>query len=317
MAFTYVITGAHGTGKTTLISALKETLSDQYNFSVSSTRASGANLNHKATDEDQLKILDAINQYEVNNGLYEHDYILDRSFIDFLAYSRYLHDIGEITSKTVSLIEEEFKKRIDKYTLVFYLPIEFDVEADDVRITSKTYQTAIDDHIKNILSEFNISFLPVHGSVKARANFITRHIPVIIDSYDATEILHFAHINDGDEYICKYNLAYVINKKAVSFISYDINDRIKIGYIYTNPDHRKLGLASKLLDRLLAMYKNHIFYMYIKFDALPFYQRYGLDKFIIGESIFTGAQPNYYATFFNGDTLTAIELDDFTSLRVK
>jgi hypothetical protein len=57
--------------------------------------------------------------------------------------------------------------------------------------------------------------------------------------------------------------------------------------------------------------------MYIKFDALPFYQRYGLDKFIIGESIFTGAQPNYYATFFNGDTLTAIELDDFTSLRVK
>jgi hypothetical protein len=71
------------------------------------------------------------------------------------------------------------------------------------------------------------------------------------------------------------------------------------------------------MDKLLADSKGMIVYLYIKDEAMPFYKAYGIDKFIIGESIYSGSILNHYATFLNTDILSPIEVTDVDQARLK
>lgn len=307
MILTYVITGAHGTGKTTLLNELKS-LSDQYSFSTSSTRSSGAKLNEEGNDESQLRILETIKQYETDNDLYKKDYILDRSFIDFYAYTRHLHSIGRVSDTVLEVIKNEFILRKDHYNIVFFLPIEFDIEDDGTRSTDNSFQKSINDHIWSILREYELGAVIVNGSLVNRVNTIMHHVPYITQITSKPDLLSKINIEDGTEYIDDTNYVIMHHDKVASLLSFKKTDRLKISYLYTDSVYRGCNFASKLLDRLLADHKNCTVYLYIKFDAYQFYKKYGLDQFIVGESIFSGDKPNYYCTFFNGDTLQSVDI---------
>lgn len=54
-----------------------------------------------------------------------------------------------------------------------------------------------------------------------------------------------------------YNI-YVLDNRIKGFINYDlIYDRVEINYIYVNESSRREGIASKLLDDLLVIAKEH------------------------------------------------------------
>lgn len=316
MLLTYVLTGAHGTGKTTLIKEL-QFLSDQYSFAKSSTRSSGAKLN-EGDDESQLTILKAIQQYEIDNDLYKKDYILDRSFIDFYAYSRYFHSIGNLSDSVLDKIKTEFINRKDSYTMVFFLPIEFDIEDDGSRSTDKDFQKSINDHIWSIICEYELGAVIVSGSLVDRVSIIKHHIPYIDKITSKPELLTKIDINDEDELIVEHtNYVMMHHDRVASLVSFKLLDRLKISFVYTDPMYRGCGFAAKLINRLLEDHKNIVVYLYIRFDAIPFYQKLGIDKFIIGESNYESAKPNYYATFMNGDTLLPVELSNEDTSRLK
>lgn len=314
MILTYVITGAHGTGKTTLLNEL-QFLADQYSFSQSSTRLSGAKLNEEGDDESQLRILESIKQYETDNDLYKKDFILDRSFIDFYAYTRHLHSIGNVSDTVLSQIREEFILRVHRYTMTFFLPIEFSIEDDNVRSIDKEFQQSINDHIWNIICEFELGAVIVSGNVEDRVAIIKHHVPYITQITSKSELSSLIDVGEGEEYLDDNNYIVMHHDKAISLISYKRLDRLKISYLYTNPNYRGYGFATKLMNRLLADNKNIVVYLYIKDDAMRFYKLYGIDKFIVGESIYSGPKPNYFATFFNGDELLPIDTnnDEITS----
>lgn len=308
MILTYVITGAHGTGKTTLLNELTF-FSDQYSFSQSSTRSSGAKLNEEGNDASQLQILESIKQYELDNDLYKKDFILDRSFIDFYAYSRHLHSIGNVSDEVLEQIKTEFITRLDRYTMVFFLPVEFDIENDGVRSTDHEFQKSINDHIWNIICEYELGAVIASGSVEDRVAVIKHHVPYITQITSKHDLTNLIDVGEGEEYLDNDSYVVMHQERVVSLLSYKRSDRLKISYLFTNPTYRGYGFATKLMNRLLADNKNIVVYLYIKDDAMRFYKLYGIDKFIVGESIYSGPKPNYFATFFNGDELQSIDTD--------
>lgn len=316
MILTYAITGAHGTGKSTLLNALRNI--PGYEFSVSVTRSSGATLNQEGDDDGQIKILNSIIEYELNNHVYKKDYILDRSFIDFYAYTIYLRRNLRVSDETLKRVEEEFDKRKTNYTMVFYLPIEFDIEQDGVRSNDIDFQKEIDEIIKYILLEKEINFIPIIGDVQQRVDEIKTYIPFVGHVNNKEVIFETVGKKEGiEEFIDDDSYVMYHNSTIVSLLSYKKTDRLKISYLYTDPIYRGFGLASRLMDKLLADHKGIVVYLYIKDDAMKFYKMYGLDKFIIGESIYSGSMLNYYATFYNGDTLEPVDIDEAIQSRLK
>lgn len=317
MKLTYVLTGAHSTGKSTLMNSLRSI--PGYSFSESVTRTSGAILNQDGDEDGQKKILKAIIDYETANYVYLKDYILDRSFIDFYAYTAYLHRRQKVSDETLQLIEQELIKRRDYYTMVFYLPIEFDIEQDGVRSDDKSFQQEIDEIIQDVLVRYEFTFLPVRGSLEERSSFVTSHIPFIGHVLNKQVIFDTLGNRDGfDEYIDDTSYVMYHDNTIVGLLSYKKTDRLKISYLYTDPKYRGQHIATKLMDKLLLDNPNIIVYLYIKEDAMPFYKSYGIDQFVIGESIYSGPKPNYYATFYNGKgVLDKVEIDDVVKERLR
>lgn len=313
MILTYVLTGAHSTGKSSLLDSIRDI--PGYSFSESVTRTSGAILNQDGNDEGQLKILQAIIDYERKNDLYKKDYILDRSFIDFLAYTTYLHHHGKVSDETLKIIQDEFDKRKGYYTKVFYLPIEFDIVADGVRSESSTFQLEIDSIIRSILYANDLGWVPISGPLDVRIDEVKSHIPYI--DHIVTKPTFVEGLTDGFEYVDDNSYVMRHGDTIASLVSYKKTDRLKISYVFTSPAYRGSHFASKLLDKLLADNKGMVVYLYIKEDAMPFYKSYGLTQFIQGESIYSGPLPNYYVTFYNGDTLTPIKITDEDKSRIK
>lgn len=321
MKNTYVLTGAHGTGKTTLIANLKELLVNQYFFSQSVTRTSGAKINQNVSDDDQRKILDAILVYEKEHHIFEITSILDRSFIDFYAYTIYLYEQKRVTTSTYVLARNEFLARIPKYTTIFYLPIEFEIADDGVRNTDTAFQYRIDEIIRGLLTEyFPDKYIKISGTVQYRIEQIMFNVPHI-EELKTKDMVRYLHKSFADTTECfeDDNYCMMYQGKVIAFLSYKITDRAKLSFLYTCPPFRGQDHASALLDHFLRATRNMIVYLYIRDDSLQFYIKAGLEQFIEGASIYSGPVPNHFATFYNNQdgSFSKIPLDEFSNSRIQ
>jgi hypothetical protein len=320
MKNTYVLTGAHGTGKTTLIANLKELLVNQYFFSQSVTRTSGATINQKASDDDQRKILDAVLVYEKEHNIFNITSILDRSFIDFYAYTIYLYEQQRVTTNTLIQVRKEFLQRVPKYTTIFYLPIEFEVADDGVRNTDIAFQRKIDEIIRGLLTEyFADRYVTIQGTMQERVERMMYLIPHIEEMKTKTMMTKM-HQSFADTTECfeDDNYCMIYQGQVISFLSYKITDRAKLSFLYTCPPFRGQNHANALFDHFIRATRGQIVYLYIRDEALPFYIKAGLEPFIVGASVYSGPILNYFATFFNSHdgSFQKIDLDDFSNTRI-
>lgn len=161
-----IITGAQGTGKTTLMNALAidgtKTLSlareaaenDGYDPAV------GSDAQHQKTLYTALhKAVSKKSSYISDRGLtcvaaYTFDGVLDGRIEKDVADKQYI--------KT-----QEFHEA-NPDIIVVYTPIEFDIEDDGMRSTDKEHQARIDFLIKNILDTAGIDYITVTGTVAER-----------------------------------------------------------------------------------------------------------------------------------------------------
>ena len=78
---------------------------------------------------------------------------MDRSFVDFTAYTLAFNKQGKISDTFAAMMQYECEKRLSKnqYDLIFYLPIEFDIVDDGIRSIDKELQKLVDTEINKLL----------------------------------------------------------------------------------------------------------------------------------------------------------------------
>lgn len=171
------LTGAHGTGKTTLTAALSEKLSPSSKVVV--------------CREVPRLIIDSVDHDDFfrrgNNTplrqcvifLYQilEDYfqgidgdvvISDRTMVDHLAYMLELFPDFP-NQPEYKPIHDAIARWMNTYDLIFKIPIEFAVEDDGVREGDHQFQAAIDVRIDKLYKQFDITPTIISGTVEERA----------------------------------------------------------------------------------------------------------------------------------------------------
>jgi thymidylate kinase len=173
------ISGAHSTGKTTLINALQQCDEfKDFQFKSGLTRDlhnMGIPINEAGTDVTQLYVMAKHYEYSQLKG----DVILDRCALDGLAYSyvvledypdlEFMHALGHLG-----------RKCFNHYDIIFYIKPEFELEDDGVRTINKEFHERIvqrfDTWIANIkYFKKPVPVIELTGSVEERVSQVIAH----------------------------------------------------------------------------------------------------------------------------------------------
>ena len=160
-----ILTGAQGTGKTTLMNAL----------AADGTRTISHIRKFAAEQDIDISTASEYGQKEFFKSLKKElsskrSYISDRGLTCVAAYTFEKAIAGDISKK---LADKQYVDIIKFHNdnpdiLIVYLPIEFEVEDDGVRSIDKAFQMKIDFLIKNLLDTANIPYITATGTVEER-----------------------------------------------------------------------------------------------------------------------------------------------------
>ena len=164
-----ILTGAQGTGKTTLMNAL----ASDGTRTISHIRKFAAEKNidiSSASEAGQKEFFKSLKK-ELSS---KRSYISDRGLTCVAAYTFEKAVTEEISKKTA---DKQYMDIVKFHTenpdiLLVYVPIEFEIEDDGERSVDIIFQKKIDFLIKNILETTNINYITVTGSVEERVSQI-------------------------------------------------------------------------------------------------------------------------------------------------
>lgn len=171
-----IFTGAQGTGKTSVMDALPDSLHKIKGVTRKVITEKNLTINEYSDNCTQKHIFDAYeHELTVNDN-----YIAERGLIDVLAYS-----ISRMKANRCSptLIETQFEhlrkfSENNKDVVYVYFPIEFEIISDGTRSIDKEFQKEIDCIIHEILEElkpiYGTKFITVSGSVEERVKQIEK-----------------------------------------------------------------------------------------------------------------------------------------------
>lgn len=160
-----ILTGAQGTGKTTLMNALAE---DGIR-TISHIRKYAEQKNIDITTASELGQKEFFKSLKKELS-HKSSYISDRGLTCVAAYT-FDKALDNIISKKTA--DKQYMDIIKFHTdnpdiLLVYVPIEFEIEDDGKRSTDAVFQKKIDFLIKNILDTAQLKYITVTGSVEER-----------------------------------------------------------------------------------------------------------------------------------------------------
>lgn len=173
------ISGAHGTGKTTLVNALQQC--DEFkNFQFKSgltrdLQRMGIPINETGTDVTQLYVMTKHYEYSQLQG----DVILDRCALDGLTYSRVvLENYQDL--EFMNALGHLGRKCFNYYDIIFYIKPEFDLVDDGVRTIDKEFHQRIVDGFDMWIynSKYfkkQVPIIELTGSVEERVSQVISH----------------------------------------------------------------------------------------------------------------------------------------------
>ena len=159
------LTGAHGTGKTTLINLLKEKLPN-FKFIESPTRSIKTNYPNLLGDDLQEKILEKHNL----NSLLKGNIIYDRCALDLIIYSIYEYNKGNISRNCLYNIYTRGQQILKRYDKIYYLEPEFKLVGDEFRPDDKSFQKDIVKLFRKYINILNSKVIPLKGSTLKKCN---------------------------------------------------------------------------------------------------------------------------------------------------
>lgn len=178
------LTGAQGTGKTTLANQIKTEFPEMKMLPEAARLAleAGYKLDQTATIETELWLILKQIELEQTQG----SWVADRCAIDLLAYIHYLfpkeEGLIEVSVKTLEPL-------ISKYDLIILLPSgQFPIEADGVRFVNQEFQEQIDKRVRYILEKTGAKFVEITGSPEERLNKVKELIKLSYANQDKEQL---------------------------------------------------------------------------------------------------------------------------------
>ncbi len=169
------LTGAHSTGKTTLLERLKEErIFKTYTFITEITRSvmnKGHSINEEGGDTTQLLIMES----HSSNLTYENS-IMDRCFLDGIVYTDYLHQKGKVSLGVFEESLKLFQHNVKKYDKLFYIIPEVDLKEDGVRSSNLLFRQQIVELFEFYISFYRLPVIYVSGSLEERTNQIISNL---------------------------------------------------------------------------------------------------------------------------------------------
>lgn len=176
-----ILIGSHGTGKSTLAKALAEELDLPITESVARILLE---LKYNPDPMDYQEAVCKLSRWDFTRWK-DVPNIMTRCPLDTLAYTKALsrkkndklylgkYNYDRLYEEIYNRHLEHFKKdevamEMLKHSLFVYLPIEFKPENDGVRPIDPEYQQAVDQAMRELIYEFQITPLVVSGSVEER-----------------------------------------------------------------------------------------------------------------------------------------------------
>lgn len=165
-----ILTGAQGTGKTTLMNELVHDGTRTFSIARDTALELGWTPESGSSTEYQKKLYS--NLYKALSS--KRNYISDRGLSCVAAYT---FD-GALNGNIPKKIADSQYLKLQKFyaenpdVLTVYLPVEFPIEDDGVRSTDVENQAKIDFLIKNLLDTSGVNYITVTGTVEERVKQI-------------------------------------------------------------------------------------------------------------------------------------------------
>lgn len=158
------VSGTPGVGKTSLVERVRRALSPNMDVAVSTDVArtlarEGVRINTESQLEDYIAFL--VTHTRNMRLLKGHLILLDQTILDVLAFMEFN---GDATGWLRSLAEELVEWQMPLISAYFYIPPEFDVADDGVRIVGQPAIRALDDSIQRLLERHRPDFVTLTGT---------------------------------------------------------------------------------------------------------------------------------------------------------
>lgn len=163
------LSGAQCTGKTTLLSALRNDSKFENRFTfvdeiVRTLQKRGFKINEAGTDETQMAVMNE----HVSNTALEGDVLVDRCALDCMAYTIWMWRHHKISRETYYKCYKLFMDNIMKYDVIFYLAPEFDIIPDGTRSTNDSFRNEVVAIFEQLINEFGLTVVRLTGTVEER-----------------------------------------------------------------------------------------------------------------------------------------------------
>lgn len=162
------ISGAQSVGKTTLLNALR---SEKFfrNIKVCNevTRrvmSYGLPINEQGNDTTQRLIM----QEHIVNVFMNESFMTDRTALDGVVYSKYLHENGKINDETMTFATDVFVRLYPKYDVMFYIKPEFEIQNDGIRSVDMDFRNRIVNIFDFYFETYKLPVIKLTGSVRER-----------------------------------------------------------------------------------------------------------------------------------------------------
>lgn len=148
--------GSHGTGKTTL--ALDVAKNHSLDYIGGMVRAIKKDVGIKINKEADIKSQTLIWQTCLVEHLYRDNFVSDRSLLDVMAYTLCLAAKESVEWEIIETAEILTQLLVPKlYDVLIYVPIAFELRADEYRDGDTKFQKEVDNKVRYLLDKPNIS----------------------------------------------------------------------------------------------------------------------------------------------------------------
>lgn len=182
------LTGAHGTGKTTLTTALHEEIANSFPTSVCREvprviiETVGQESFFRRGNNTPLRQC-IILLFQIMEDYFQSQnseiVISDRTMVDHLAYTLCLFPDFEHEPDLIP-IQEAIGRWMSTYDSIFKIPIEFPVLDDGVREGDIGFQNAIDAKIDELYARLGIDPITISGTVEQRKASVMSALPLLV-----------------------------------------------------------------------------------------------------------------------------------------